>query len=173
MGSHDLKRCIELHAAFLCIICGRRPWSPSHDGRMFVNVHISFDSDKAHALQWSDHHNSHFLSVAYYRAPCRVSLHRVIAVHDIISRPYRSFLARSWSLAMIPVASAVAPWKAKSSFISGSHPERAYSCILADSIQGQHDQSYNKPSLVSSIVSVLIERQGLVETGGFAVTYIP
>ena len=77
------------------------------------------------------------------------------------------------SLAMIPVASAVAPWKAKSSFISGSHPERTYSCILADSIQGQHDQSYNKPSLVSSIVSVLIERQGLVETGGFAVTYIP
>ena len=30
------------------------------------------------------------------------------------------------SLAMIPVASAVAPWKAKSSFISGSHPESAY-----------------------------------------------
>ena len=40
-----------------------------------------------------------------------------------------------------------------------------YSCSLNPS---QHDQSYNKASLVSAIVNVLIARQGLVETGSFA-----
>ena len=36
-------------------------------------------SGAAQGLQWRDHHSSRFRSVAYYRAPCRVSLHHVIS----------------------------------------------------------------------------------------------
>ena len=54
------------------------------------------------------------------------------------------------SLAMIPVASAVAPWKAKSSFISGSHPESAYNRFLV--------QSHSKANTIKPRRQVLFQQ---------------
>ena len=54
------------------------------------------------------------------------------------------------SLAMIPVESAVAPWMAKSSFISGSHPESAYNRFLV--------QSHSKANTIKPRRQVLFQQ---------------
>ena len=48
------------HFSRVIIDRGCRPTGPPRDGRMVVNVHISFDSGTAHGLPWSDHHSSRF-----------------------------------------------------------------------------------------------------------------
>ena len=67
------------HFSRVIIDRGCRPSGPPRDGRMFVNVHISFDSGTAHGLPWSDHHSSRFRWIACYRTTCRVSLHHLRA----------------------------------------------------------------------------------------------